>query len=71
MNNHLFLKDIESLKKLNELCKEDNTWRTRREIRKLRKSINKMIKIACKLAAKATYEQTYKFYQDILNSNLD
>lgn len=68
MNYQTFLSEVNRLK---SLMSAPNTFKNRREIKKVKKSINKIIKNAAKAQAKIVYEQTVKLYDEILNSNLD
>ena len=68
MDNKIFFHYI---KELNDISKQPNTFRNRRQARKIRKAINKMIKNAAKAQANIVYNQTVELYQNIMNSNLD
>jgi len=68
MDNKIFFHYI---KQLNEISKQPNTFRNRRQARKVRKAINKLIKNAAKAQANIVYNQTVELYQNIMNSNLD
>ena len=68
MDNKTFFHYI---KQLNEISKQPNTFRNRRQARKVRKAINKLIKNAAKAQANIVYNQTVELYQNIMNSNLD
>lgn len=67
MDNKLFFRYIEQLK---DLSKQPKTFRNRLQIRKVRKTINKLIKDAAKRQSAIVYNQTVNLYQDILTSNL-
>lgn len=68
MDNKTFFRYTEQLK---DLLRQPNTFRNRLRARKIRKIINKMIKLAAKAQAKMVYDQTIDLYQNILTSNLD
>lgn len=68
MDNKIFFHYI---KELNDISKQPNTFRNRRQARKIRKAINKMIRNAAKAQANIVYNQTVELYQNIMNSNLD
>ena len=67
MDNKIFFHYI---KQLNEISKQTNTFRNRRQARKVRKAINKLIKNAAKAQANIVYNQTVELYQNIMTSNL-
>jgi hypothetical protein len=68
MDNKMFFHYI---KELNDISKQPNTFRNRRQAKKIKKAINKMIKGAAKAQANIVYNQTVELYQNILTSNLD
>lgn len=67
MDNKLFFHYI---KELNEISKQPNTFRNRRQAKKTRKAMNKLIKNAAKAQANIVYNQTVELYQNIMTSNL-
>ena len=68
MNYQTFLSEVNRLK---SLMSAPNTFKNRRDIRKVKKSIKKITKEAAKSQAKIVYDQTIKLYDEILKSNLD
>jgi hypothetical protein len=68
MDNKMFFHYI---KELNDISKQPNTFGNRRQAKKIKKAINKMIKGAAKAQANIVYNQTVELYQNILTSNLD
>lgn len=67
MDNKTLMRTITDLRNLME---QPSSWRIKRQIKKTRRAINKLIRMAAKTQAKIAYDQTYQLYQDILESNL-
>lgn len=68
MDTKSFLHKINDIKELNSL---PNTFWNRLKVKRAMKEIDKMIRIAAKAQADSMYKQTYKFYQDIVDTNLN
>ena len=72
MDNRNFFNEVSHLKELQKT--EANTfrarWKLKREIKKTKKNIDRMIKEAAKAQAQIVYDQTCHLYQDIVESNL-
>ena len=52
-----------------ELCKKENTFKTRRAIKKIDRKIKKVITRAAKEQAKLMYNKTYDLLYDVINAN--
>lgn len=52
-----------------ELCKEENTFKTRRAIKKIDRQIKKVITRAAKEQAQLMYNKTYDLLYDVINAN--
>ena len=52
-----------------ELCKEENTFKTRRAIKKIDRQIDRVIKRAAKEQAQLMYDKTYDLLYDVIKAN--
>ena len=52
-----------------ELCKEENTFKNRRAIKKIDRKIKKVITRAAKEQAQLMYNKTYDLLYDVINAN--
>ena len=52
-----------------ELCKEENTFKIRRAIKKIDRKIKKVIIRAAKEQAQLMYNKTYDLLYDVINAN--
>lgn len=52
-----------------ELCKEENTFKNRRAIKKIDGKIKKVITRAAKEQAQLMYEKTYDLLYDVIKAN--
>lgn len=67
MDTKAFLRKINDVKDLYDL---PNTFWNRIKIKRAMKEINRMIKNAAQIQADSMFNQTCKFYKDIVDSNL-
>lgn len=67
MDNKTLMRTITELR---NLMAQPSSWRIKRQIKKTKRAIDKLIRMAAKAQAKIAYDQTYQLYQDILESNL-
>lgn len=67
MDTKLFFNEVAYLKSLQSA---PDTFRNRRAVKKQKKAIDKLIRIAAKTQANLVYEQTCDLYQKILEANL-
>lgn len=67
MDTRVFFTEIQTLK---DLYNQPDSFMTRRRIKKTKKRLHRLISEAANVQAMAMYHQTYKLYQDIVDTNL-